>query len=51
MIIDVAFLLDLADHGATAGMAGNQPGKGEVVFAALGFLGEAAVEHTLYALP
>src|ERR1700691_2419237 len=35
MIIDVALLLDLADHGAAAGMAGNQPGKGEVVPTAL----------------
>jgi hypothetical protein len=40
-------LLDLADHRAAAGMAGDQPGKGEVVPAALGFLGEAAVENAL----
>ena len=51
MIIDVAFLLDLADHRAAAGMAGDQPGEGEVVLAALGLLGEAAVEHALHALP
>jgi hypothetical protein len=29
MIIDLAFLLDLADHGAAAGMPGDQPGKSE----------------------
>ena len=51
MIIDVALLLDLADHGAAAGMAGDQPGKGEVMPAALSLLGEAAVEHALHALP
>ena len=51
MIIDVALLLDLADHRAAAGMAGDQPGEGEVVLAALGLLGEAAVEHALHALP
>jgi hypothetical protein len=51
MIIDVAFLLDLADHSAAAGMAGDQPGKSEVVLAALGFLGEAAIEDALHPLP
>jgi len=30
MIIDVALLLDLADHGAAAGMAGDQAGEGEI---------------------
>jgi hypothetical protein len=51
MIIDVAFLLDLADHRATAGMARNQPREGEVVSAALGLLPEAAVEGALHTLP
>ena len=51
MIIDVALLLDLADHGAAAGMAGDQARKGEVMPAALGLAGEAAVEHALNALP
>jgi hypothetical protein len=51
MVVDVAFLLDLADHGATAGMACDQPGKSEVVLAAFGLLGEAAVEHALRPLP
>ena len=51
MIIDVALLLDLADHGAAAGMAGDQAREGEIVPAALGLLGEAAVEHALHALP
>jgi hypothetical protein len=43
MIIDVARLLDLPDYRAAAGMAGDQPGEGEVVPAALGFLGVASV--------
>jgi len=47
IIIDVAFLLDLANHGAAAGMAGEQTGKGEVVLAALGFLGVASIQHAL----
>jgi hypothetical protein len=51
MIIDVALLLDLADRGAAAGMAGDQARKGEVVPAALGFAREATVEHDLHALP
>ncbi len=51
MIVDVAFLLDLADHGTAAGMAGDQARKGEVVPAALGLLGDAAGENALYALP
>jgi hypothetical protein len=29
-MIDVAFLLDLSDHRTAAGMAGHQPGEGEV---------------------
>ena len=51
VIIDVAFLLDLADHRAAAGMAGDQAGEGEVVPAALGLAGEAAVEDALHPLP
>ena len=43
MIIDVALLLDLAEDGAAAGMAGDQTREGEVVPAALGFAGEATV--------
>ena len=51
VIIDVSLLLDLADNGAAAGMAGNQPGKGEVVPTALTLLGEASVEHALHPFP
>jgi hypothetical protein len=51
MVIDVAFLLDLADHGAATGMAGDQPGKSEIMLAALGLLAEAAVKNGLHALP
>ncbi len=51
MIIDIAFLLDLADHCAAAGMACDQPGKREVMSAALCLLGEAAIQHALHALP
>src|SRR5690606_20568676 len=51
MVVDVAPLLDLADHGAAAGMAGDQAGEGKVMLTALGLAGEAAVDHALYALP
>jgi len=34
MIIDVARLLDLPDYRAAASMAGDQPGKGEIMLAA-----------------
>jgi fucose permease len=51
VIIDVALLLDLADHGAAASVAGDQAREGEVVPAALGLLGKAAIEHALHALP
>ena len=51
MIIDVARPLDLADYRAAAGMAGDQPGKGKIMLAALGLLGETAIEHALHALP
>jgi len=51
MIIDVALLLDLADHRATALRAGDQTGEGEIVPAALGLFREAAVEHALNTLP
>jgi hypothetical protein len=51
VIIDVTLFLDLADHRATAGMAGDQPGKGEVVPTALTLLGQASVEHALHPFP
>ena len=52
VVIDVALLLDLADHRAAAVRAGDQAGEGEVVrHAALVLLGEAAVQHALHALP
>ena len=51
MVIDVALLLDLADHGAAAGMAGDEAREGEVMPAPLGLAREAAVEHALHALP
>src|SRR5262245_61512484 len=51
MVIDVALLLDLADHGAAALSAGDETRKGEVVLPALGLLGEAPVEHSPHPLP
>src|SRR5438046_6710921 len=51
MVIDVALLLDFADHRAAAFSAGDQPREGEVVPAALGFVGEAAIEHALNPFP
>ena len=33
VVVDVAFLLDLADHRAAAGVAGDQPREGEVPLA------------------
>ena len=51
MIIDIALLLDLADHRATALRTGDQTRKSEVVPAALGLIGEPGVENALNALP
>ena len=52
MIIDVALLLDLADHRAAAlAWQAIRPEKANSCSAALGLLGEAAVEHGLHALP
>jgi hypothetical protein len=47
MIIDVTLLLDFADDGAAAGLAGDQAQKGEVMFATLGLAGETPVRELL----
>lgn len=51
VILHVAFLLNLADHGTAACMAGDQTGKGEVVLAVFGLLGDSAIEHALHTCP
>ena len=51
MIIDVALLLDLADHRAAAAWPGDQAGEGEIMLAALGLADIAAVQHALNPLP
>jgi hypothetical protein len=51
MIVDVTLFLDLADHRTAAGMAGDQPGEGKVMLAALGLPGEAAIKYALHAFP
>ena len=51
VIIDVAFLLNLADHRAATLGAGNQTGEGEIMLAALGLADVATVENALNPLP
>jgi len=51
VVIDVALLLNLADHRAAALGAGDQTRESEVVRQAAMPLSEAAVEHALHALP
>src|SRR6516162_4628784 len=51
MVIDVALLLDLADHRAAAPRAGDQPGEGKIMPYPPMLLGEPAGHHTLHLLP
>ena len=52
VVIDVALLLDLADHRAAAAWRRRSgPRRRSRAHAALGLLGEAAVEHALHPLP
>jgi hypothetical protein len=51
VIIDVAFFLDLADHRAAAGVAGDQARESEVMLAALGLFGETPIENALHPFP
>ena len=51
VVIDVALLLDLADDRAAALGAGDQSREREIVLAAFGLAGVAAVENALNPLP
>lgn len=51
MVIDVTLLLDFADHRAAAFCACNQTGEREIMLAAFGLVGIAAVENALNPLP
>jgi hypothetical protein len=51
MIIDVALLLDFADHRAAALFARNQAREGEVVAARLSIVRETSMDYVLNALP
>jgi hypothetical protein len=47
VVIDVTLFFYLTDHRAAALGAGNQTGEGEIMLAALGLAGVAAVENAL----
>ena len=51
VIVDVAFLLDLADHCTAALGASDQPGECEVTCHAAVLLSQPAVHHILHPLP
>src|SRR5205823_5461361 len=51
MIIDIALLLDLADHRAAALLARNHAREGKVAPAAPSIIREASINHVLNALP
>ena len=51
MIVYVAFLLDLAHHGAAAGMAGDQAREGKIPPAFLGAARVAPVHDVLHPFP
>jgi hypothetical protein len=51
VIVDVALLLDLADHRAAALAASDQTRESEVVRHAAVLLDKAAIHHTLHPLP
>jgi hypothetical protein len=51
VVVDVALLFNLADHGTPTFAAGYQAGEGEVMCHAPVLLGESTVEDALHPLP
>lgn len=51
VIVDVAFLLDLAEHRTAAGMTRDHPLEREVACHATVLLRQSAVQHALHTLP
>src|SRR5688500_16428905 len=51
VIVDIALLLDFADHRAATLRALDQAREGEVMLPALRFLRKAAVEHGMHPIP